>query len=219
MTPIHKQRFAELAEQLERLISSKTPTYDALTETTRVEIASSGLLEWKVKAKNLLGKACGQDSEHYNEFINNEATDPYATYLATLERLRAVFFAAKEDYEGGYLQSTRSLVQAEVFDTELDQATELLASGYRAAAAVIAGVVLETSLRELCDRNRIGHAKLDKMNADLAKEGVYNKLQQKRVTALADIRNSAAHGKPEEFTDLDVEDMIRDITRLVAEYL
>jgi hypothetical protein len=55
------------------------------------------------------------------------------------------------------------------------------------AAAVIAGTVLETALRQLC---------LDRMNADLAKAGVYNSLMQKRITALAAIRNRAAHGKP-----------------------
>jgi hypothetical protein len=219
MVAIHKQRFAELSEQLEDLLVSKAPKYDSLTEKTKIEIEGNELLEWKVKAKNLLRKACGQDSEHYSEFVKNETTDIYGTYLATLERLRAIFLAAKEDYEGGYLQSTRSLIQSEVFDTELEQAAELLSNGYRAPAAVVAGVVLETSLRELCDRQGIDHGKLDKMNADLAKAGVYNKLQQKRITALADIRNSAAHGKPDEFSDRDVEDMIRDITRFVAEYL
>ena len=219
MSAIHKQRFAELAVQMEALFSSKVPVYDSFTERTKIDIEGNSLLEWKVKTKNLLSKACGQESEHYTEFVNNENIVPFGTYLATLERLRAVFLAAKEDYEGGYLQSTRSLVQAELFDNELEQATELLGSGYRAASAVIAGVVLETSLRELCDREGIDHGKLDKMNADLAKAGVYNKLQQKRITALADIRNSAAHGKSDEFSDRDVEDMIRDITRLIAEHL
>jgi hypothetical protein len=66
------------------------------------------------------------------------------------------------------------------------------------AAAVIAGTVLETALRQLC---------LDRMNADLAKAGVYNSLMQKRITALAAIRNRAAHGKPNEFTRDDVSAM------------
>ena len=57
------------------------------------------------------------------------------------------------------------------------------------------------------------------MNSDLAKAGIYNKLQQKRITALADIRNSAAHGKPEEFSGDDVIMMIRDIKQFLAIYL
>jgi hypothetical protein len=133
--------------------------------------------------------------------------------------IKAVFLAAREDYEGGYLRSTRSLIQADVFDSELEQAQELLDAGYKSPSAVVAGVVLETSLRELCDQNDIEHGKLDKMNAELAKIGVYKKLQQKQITAIADIRNSAAHGKPEEFKEADVQDMIRDITHFVNEYL
>ena len=211
MNNVHKQRFAELNEQMEILLSSKTSTYDSLIDRTVVNIEHNALLEWKVKTKNLLDKACGKESEHYVAFVENESTGVYGTYLATLERLRAVFIAAREDYEGGYIQSTRSLIQAEVFDSELEQASELLTHGYKTPAAVVAGVVLETSLRELCDRNNIGYGKLDKMNADLSKANVYNKLQQKRITALADIRNSAAHGKLDEFSEVDVEDMIRDM--------
>lgn len=126
MIAIHKQRFAELSEQMESLLASKAPKYDSFLEKTKIEIEGNSLLEWKVKARNLLSKACGQESEHYTEFVKNDTTGIYGTHLATLERLRAIFVAAKEDYEGGYLQSTRSLVQAEVFDSELEQATELL---------------------------------------------------------------------------------------------
>lgn len=95
----------------------------------------------------------------------------------------------------------------------------MLSSGYKLAAAVIAGVVLETTLRDLCNQNSLPIGKLDKMNSDLAKAGIYNKLQQKRITALADIRNSAAHGKPEEFSDNDVTMMIRDIEQFLITHL
>ncbi len=53
------------------------------------------------------------------------------------------------------------------------------------------------------------------MNADLAKQGVYNKLTQKRITALADIRNKAAHGEWDKFTKSDVEDMLRDVRQFM----
>ncbi|HFF4507887.1 TPA: DUF4145 domain-containing protein, partial [Acinetobacter baumannii] len=41
---------------------------------------------------------------------------------------------------------------------------------------------------------------------------------QKRITALADIRNNAAHGKYDEFTIEDVERMISDIERFLLTY-
>jgi hypothetical protein len=133
-----------------------------------------------------------------------------------LLRQQAVFLAAKNDYEGGYLTRLRDLIQSEVFESELEQAQELFRAQYSLAAAVIAGTVLETILRQMCRDHGILPGKLDKMNADLAKAGVYNSLVQKRITALAAVRNSAAHGKPEEFSQDDVSAMIRDVERFVA---
>jgi hypothetical protein len=122
----------------------------------------------------------------------------------------------KEDYEGGYLNPLRLLAQREVFDSELEQASELLASGYIPAAAVTAGVVLEAGLREWCVDNALPIGKLDKMNADLAKADVYNKLVQKQITALADIRNGAAHGHYDRFSKTDVANMINEVKRILA---
>ena len=176
--------------------------------------------KWKVKVKNLLVLGCGKDSEYIKEFEKKETTNvAMATNNDIFQNLIGVFSAAKEDYEAGYVTSIRTLIQAEVFESELEQAQELLKNNYRVAAGVIAGIVLETGLRELCDRESIPHGKLDKMNAELAKKGIYSKLQQKRITALADIRNNAAHGKPENFTDEDVEMMIRDIESFLLNYL
>lgn len=169
--------------------------------------------------RSLISRACGSESEHLKAFSKNEDIGFYGTNLGTLEALRAVFVAAREDYEGGYLKSVRGLVQAEVFGSELDQARALRESGYIAAAAVVAGVVLETSLRSLCGAAGIAEGKLEKMNADLVKAGAYNVLAQKRVTALAAIRNSAAHGKTTEFTDGDVAAMIEEVERFVAAHV
>jgi hypothetical protein len=52
---------------------------------------------------------------------------------------------------------------------------------YYVAAAVIAGTVLETALRDLCQRNQEGLGTLDRMNAELAKKGVYVGLQRVAV--------------------------------------
>ncbi|MBD3796009.1 MAG: DUF4145 domain-containing protein [Epsilonproteobacteria bacterium] len=178
-----------------------------------------GVIIWKVKAKNLLVSTCGKDSQHYEEFIEAEKINPYESSSDPFKRIKAVFTAAMDDYKGGYLVSVKNLIQADVFDSELEQAQELLENGYKLAAAVISGVVLETALRNLCARENINIGKLDKMNADLAKAGIYNKLQQKRITALADIRNSAAHGKPEEFSEDDVKRMIEEIEQFLARQL
>lgn len=211
-----KRRFEELLAQYDDVEKSKR--YEANAYVPGEEIDVALFLGWRVKVKNLLQQSCGEESEHYRAFLDTEKSGGYISNFRLAQRLRQVLLAAKEDYEGGYLNSIRNLVHAELFDSELDQARELLTSGYKGAAAVVAGVVLETTLRTLCKDKAIPVGKLDKMNADLAKSGVYNVMIQKRITALADIRNKAAHGDNEAFKDVDVRDMIEQVERFVADH-
>jgi hypothetical protein len=210
------KRFAELNDQLVNIEATKSIKHgDRFGDSTNVD--SELFLGWRVKAKNLIRSACGTDHDHLDAFIKAEASGDFKGNYSTLKSVRAVFLAAKEDFEGGYLVSFRNLVQAEVAGSEIDQATELWDSGYITAAAVVAGVVLETTLRTLCEANGLPTGKLNKMNDDLVKAGVYNSLKHKSITSLAAVRNSAAHGKTDEFTDQDVKAMIADVQRFAEE--
>jgi hypothetical protein len=218
VTQVFRRRFAELAQQLKEVEATKRAQYSNYSgsyETVDDEL----LLNWCVKARNLLSSACGKESEHFLAFVKAEEPQSYRHNDYTTKRVKAVFLAAKEDFEGGYLTSVRNLVQAELFDSELEQAKELQSSGFHMAAAVVAGVVLETTLRDLCAQLGIPIGKMDKMNADLAKAGKYNSIVQKRITALAGIRNSAAHGNANEFTKEDIFSMIAEVERFVADML
>lgn len=216
MTKLFAKRFGELEAQLADIEATKRLETLPLSGSSVMEVDSNLLLNWKVKARELMRKACGEASPHMVAFLEAGEVGIYGTEYNALKRLKAVFLAAKEDFEGGYLNTVRNLVQAEVFGSELEQASELLLAGYASAAAVIAGVVLETTVRNLCTDHGLDHGKLDKMNADLAKASVYNSIQQKRITAMAAIRNSAAHGKTDEFSIGDVKGMIDDIERFLA---
>jgi hypothetical protein len=176
--------------------------------------------QWKIKVKNLLELILGKESIYLRNFCEVDSLNYLAgaTHPKFIKQY-ALLSAFKDDYEKGYLTSLKVLIEADIFDTELEQAKELLTSKYKLAAAVIAGIVLETALRSLCDKANIPHGKLTKMNEDLTKAGVYNKFQQKSITALADIRNSAAHGKDSEFTHENVENMIRDIESFLSTHL
>ncbi|SFQ57724.1 protein of unknown function [Halopseudomonas formosensis] len=218
MTKLFEKRFSELESQVISIEATKQRRHSEYSGSYD-HVDDNLILNWQVKVKNLLSNLCGEDSQHFTAFIESGKATSFSSNYTILQQMKAVFMAAKEDFEGGYLNSVRNLVQAEVFDNELDQAKELLSSGYAAAAAVIAGVVLETTLRNMCRDNGIPLGKLDKMNADLTKQGVYNSLTQKRITALAGVRNSAAHGKTEEFSKGDVNSMINEIERFVASTL
>jgi len=210
------KRINELKEEIEEIEKSKYLD----KEFHEFELLDKTLyLPWKVQVLDIFNKLLSQDSTYYKEFIELDKMMYNDAYWNDFQNIKSIFIAFKSDYEKGYLSSVETLIQAEVFGSQLEQSQELLDSGYKLASAVITGIVLETGLREICTREEIAHGKLDKMNADLAKKGIYNKLQQKRITALADIRNSAAHGKETEFKKDDVVNMIREVEQFLANTL
>lgn len=179
--------------------------------------------QWAASSLNLLGRVFGIASIHYKSF--QSVVDSYGT-AEPVENIPprglGVLLSAQDDYENGYLFDTRALIEAEVFDDFLEQAEHLHTSGYHASAAVIVGCVLEDGLRKACGREGISlptSPKLDWMNAELAKQGVYSKLVQKQITALAGIRNEAAHGNWTAFTKDDVTGMISQVRAITATHL
>jgi len=211
-------RLSELIErglEIEKTKERPPPNCIGFDSTVDGQMAN----QWHASANSLLAKALGRDSEHFKLF---EACCINGVTYSPLHQGIGILNAAKEDYEHGYMQDVRVLVAAEMFSNLLDQASELLEAGYHGPAAVLSGAILENNLRKLCNIHEIelpANPKIEFMNAQLAKVNVFNKLTQKRITAIADVRNSAAHGKWDEFTKEDVKDMIKWITGFTETYL
>jgi hypothetical protein len=219
-----KRRFDELLDRLDEMTKKDWPVGGGSLSPLAYSVDSELFRGWRLNASNLLMQVCGKESLHYREFKSIESTMGFKTIDEYLRGLRAVFVATKDDYEGGYL-SFRGLVHAELFDDELEQATELLDQGYTPAAAVVARVVLETTLRTLCgDCNPVIEVRkpngksvqLADLNIALAKAGVYTVTVQTQVTSLAAVGNDAAHGNPVKAAD--VEAVIAQVRRFVTEY-
>lgn len=203
-------RLNELIEMGQKVLSSRRQGQSGGPWHISYDIIEDKQLakQWGISCLNLIERVFTRGSVHFEKF--NEVfpdVDGVTTFLAAFGMLKA----AKEDYEKGYLFETRVMIRAEVFDDLLEQAKYLFDGGYYQPAAVIAGAVLEDGMRELCQRRSIAlppKATIDPMNVALAKDNAYSGLVQKRITALAAVRNSAAHGKWNEFTADDVKEML-----------
>ena len=179
-------------------------------------------LRLRTQAMNLIRRVCGLDSDHYLELrrlseAKESANDGWFQPLVI-----GIVKAAQHAFEHGLLFDVRSLIAAELLGDFTDQAETLVREGYHVPAASLAGAVLEDTLRRLSQKHGLpvpASTKIDRLNADLAKAGVYDLLVQKRITALADIRNNADHGKFDKFTHEDVEDMVKWLRRFEADYL
>ena len=140
----------------------------------------------------------------------------------TLIDMVGVLRALRREYDEGYLTTVKGLVRAEVFADFLGMAEHLLEQGYKDPAAVLVGGVLEEHLRSLCADRSIptetsGRSKkAAAMNADLFRVSAYNKLDQKNVTAWLDLRNKAAHGSYDQYTQEQIRMMLSGVTEFAA---
>jgi hypothetical protein len=139
-----------------------------------------------------------------------------------MPHLAGILGALRTAYEEGLLSTASELMHADIFADFLEMADHLLSEGYKDAAAVIAGSVLEEHLRQLCTKHSISAAaagknkKADLMNAELAGGSAYSKLDQKSVTAWLDLRNKAAHGQYGEYSKDQVVLLIQGIREFMA---
>ena len=180
-------------------------------------VSTSATTGWATSVLSLFRQAFGEQSIHTENF--QVSFRNFDGYLSSFDVLYAIFLAAKEDFEGGYIFSLRGLVKAEVLSDALEQAEELLRSSYKDPACVLVGVSLEVAVKHLVSSEGIPLGKLDSMNVALAKAGVYNVQKQKQITAWADLRNKSAHGDWTAYTDADVRDMLSGVQRFIADHL
>lgn len=155
------------------------------------------------------------------------------TMCATLEKagevsayniphVAGILGALRAAYASGYLTTVTELIHAEVFADFVEMAEHLMGEGYKDAAAVVVGSVLEGHLRHLCAKHSIPvllgskPKKADALNSELASMSVYSKLDQKSVTAWLDLRNKAAHGHYGEYTKEQVALMLQGVRDFMA---
>lgn len=148
---------------------------------------------------------------HKEKVVGPEHAIPhFEQQLAILESVKASFKSS--------LFNIRQLVQADLFDSELDAAKELLRNKFARAAGALAGVVLERHLMQVCDNHSIRITKkaptIADLNNALRDANVIDVPQWRFIQHLADIRNLCAHSKQSEPTVDQVNDLIAGVMKL-----
>jgi hypothetical protein len=174
--------------------------------------------EWRTKALSLIEGITDPESVYQRNFQEN-VNGPHVT---DVDKGIGILKALKNDIEQGYLTKYRILVVAEVFDDFLEMAEYLLETDYKDPAASLLGAVLEDGLRQMCRNNNIEAKKKDDiscLNQKLGSKGIYTTIIQKQIQAWKGIRDSADHGKFDEYKREDVQDMLKGVKRFLRENL
>ena len=119
---------------------------------------------------------------------------------------------------GSSLFDIRQLAQADLFDSELDAAKELADNKFTRAAGVLAGVVLERHLKEVCDNHgltlRRKAPQISHLNDALKDAQVIDTPQWRSIQYLGDLRNLCAHDKESEPTLDQIKDLLAGVAKV-----
>ena len=142
--------------------------------------------------------------------------------IPRLQQQIAFVRAAKGRFESS-LFDIRQLLQADLFDSELDAAGHLLKNKFYRAAGALAGVVLERHLGEVCSSHKVPLRKkepaISDLNDALKETAVIDTAQWRFIQHLGDIRNLCDHSKKVEPTAEQVQDLLTGTAKVTKTVL
>ena len=216
MTDIFKKQLNAVITDYESALSQAK--YDDGSDV----ISETGIMELQTRCISVIERVSGSKSIYSRQVmeISKKEDNVYNHVAQQIGVAKALLF----DIQNDYLKNLEETIHGDLFSDFLEMATHLIENGYKDAAAVMAGTTLEVHIRKLCDKNGLattsGHKrkKAETLNAELAKESVYTKLDQKNVTAWLGLRNNAAHGNYSEYTTEQVSLLIDNVKNFITRH-
>lgn len=201
--------YTEATSVIRQLIPDRLGEFESLYkgELRRKEINSTSynIQDWLNGVRSGT-KYTGE--KYYNDFAIISMR--FRTQLAILKSVSARFESSLFDI--------RQLVQADLFDSELDTARELLKHGFLRAAGAIAGVVLEKHLGQVADnhgaKTRKKHPAISDFNDLLKANGVIDVPVWRQIQRLGDLRNLCDHNKEREPTSEEVDELVGGVGKI-----
>lgn len=145
-----------------------------------------------------------------------EVFDSCSVFCARFHHQIAILQSAQSRIDS-VLADIKGVLKANLFDSELEKASELLKKGHIRPAGTIAGVVLEAHLATVCENHFI---KLSKRNPsisdynDALKKAVYDTPTWRFIQRLGDIRNLCVHAKEREPTKEEIDELIVGVEKV-----
>lgn len=111
------------------------------------------------------------------------------------------------------------ILQADLFDDELEAARELAKKGFTRGAGAVAGVVLERHLGHVCVKHNLTTRKknptINDLNQILKDGGVIDTPMWRFIQHLGDLRNLCDHSKERDPSKEDAADLIAGVEKVI----
>ena len=200
--------YTEACQVLRQLLPTRLTEFEQLYmgdgRRKQIDVLTYNIQDW------LNGVRAGADSSGVKAF------DDFAAALWRFQIQLAILKSVRKRFESSLFEITQ-LVQADLFDSELDAARELTGRGFLRAGGAVAGVVLEKHLSQVVKIHDIKTRKrsptINDFNELLKNNGVLDIPSWRQVQRLGDIRNLCDHDKGREPTGEEVEELISGVEK------
>jgi hypothetical protein len=206
----YQRWYTEAHAVMRQLIPSRLQEFEALykgePKRKQLSLATYTIQDW------LTGIRAGE-----NAYTGEKAFDDLGAVLMRFQTQLAILKSAHAHFDSTLLE-IRRLLQADLFDSELDAARELFANGFVRAAGAVAGVVLEAHLSQVLANHghtiRKKNPGISDYNDALKDVGVLDVPQWRSIQRLADLRNLCDHKKEREPTPEELEELISGVDKV-----
>lgn len=173
---------------------------------------------WLTSAQNLVHLVVSNPNNPYQSSVDKicSMNRDYCIHDSVGE-IAVILQSLLKDIKNGLLTSVENQAKALAFDDFLDHAKAYANQEMKNEAGVIAGVVFEDTLRNICRNNEVDEVgiNLDKLIAELTKSDVITQIKAKRARVAAHVRTKATHAQWEEFELSDVITTIKFTEELI----
>lgn len=208
---IYQKWYTEAHEVIRQILPNRLEEFERLykgdQKRKKIDGQTYTIQDW------LRGIRSGTNQWTGEKFYNDESS-AFMQFQMQVE----LFKSAKARFESS-LFDLRKLLQADLFDSEIEAGRELLKNGFLRGAGAIAGVVLEKHLGEVCGNHSITIKKKDLtisyLNDLLKDANVVDIPNWRFIQRLGDLRNLCDHNKKREPTAEEVEELINGTDKIM----
>jgi hypothetical protein len=189
----YQRYYSEATAVLRQLLPSRLAEFEVLYKgdgkRKTINAYTYNIQDW------LLGTRAMENS------LGEKVFNDYASAVMRFQAQTQIIESMQARFES-VLFEIHQLVQADLFDSELEAARALLKQGFLRAAGVIAGVVLETHLQEVCGNHSATIKKknptIGDLNDILKEASVLDVPAWRSIQRLGDLRNLRRQVPPAE---------------------
>ena len=152
-----------------------------------------------------------------NDYTGKKNFNDYEAAVMKFQTQLQILDSAKLRFDSSLFE-IKQLIQADLFDSELEVSRELLKQGFIRAAGVVSGVILEQHLRQVCENHNLQinakNPSINDYNESLKTGEVLDIPSWRFIQRLSDIRNLCSHNKDREPTKEEVHDLINGVDKI-----